>query len=121
MCIMEVRAGQRTSTIAQAMAHNVGTIERDLELFIPLLEARQDDDALKLIQEAMASMSDAYASFLQVFANEVKTEAHYLSDEVTGNERHHEMDHHDATMIDDVIGPRLPHMTPIAERERDMA
>lgn len=43
MCIMEVRLGQRDSTIAQACAHNIGTVLSDLELFRPVLKARNPE------------------------------------------------------------------------------
>jgi len=89
MCVMEIRSGQRTSTMAQAMAHNVGTIRSDLELFLPLIEARGDIEARILIQEAQEHMDEAYARFVQVFANEVSREIAHVHDEPIGNERIH--------------------------------
>lgn len=43
MCIMEVRLGQRDSTIAQALAHNVATVLSDIGLFRPVLRARHPE------------------------------------------------------------------------------
>lgn len=88
MCIMEVRAGQRSSTIAQAMAHNVGTIERDLDMFVPLLEARGEVALLKTIEEAHEAMKVAYARFLDCFKHEIEHEVH------SGHDHSHHDDHH---------------------------
>lgn len=82
---MEVRPGQRSSTIAQAMAHNLSTIERDLDMFRPLLEARGETELLTEIEQGHEHMKRAYACFLNVFTIEVKTEVH------SG----HDHEHHD--------------------------
>jgi hypothetical protein len=46
MCIMEVRVGQKTSTIAQAMFHNTYTLLGDLDMLLEVLKARKDHDSL---------------------------------------------------------------------------
>jgi hypothetical protein len=71
MCIMEVRPGQHAATIAQAMAHNVSTIQRDLEMFKPLLKARGETLTLAKVDVANRYMTEAYELFLEVFASEV--------------------------------------------------
>ncbi len=72
MCIMEVRAGQRSSTIAQAMAHNTSTIERDLDMLRELMKARGEcETALAQIDAAQADLKSAYERFLAMFAREI--------------------------------------------------
>jgi|ERR1043166_5310238 len=74
MCIMEVRPGQKSSTIAQAMAHNVSTIERDMDMFEELLKAREDFESLDTVQEAHLMLKRAYANLLMQFGIEVAKE-----------------------------------------------
>lgn len=94
MCIMEVRPGQRSSTIAQAMAHNTSTVERDLDMFKPLLEARGEAALLRRIETAHQHLKEAYALFLSVFADEVTTEVHVHGD-VDHGDHSHERPAHD--------------------------
>ena len=93
MCIMEVRPGQRSATIAQAMAHNLSTIERDLDMFEPLLAARGESADLDNIRQGHEHMKAAYAAFLAVFVHEVdaevKTGHDGQSDHEHGSERVH--------------------------------
>lgn len=93
MCVMEIRPGQRSATMAQAMAHNVRTICSDLDLFKPILEARGEDEALTLLNEAKLYMDGAYERFLHIFADEVTHEITGkhpdYHDEIVGNEREH--------------------------------
>lgn len=82
MCIMEVRPEQHAATIAQAMAHNTSTIDRDLEMFVELLRARAHHDpsataALDSVLSAQAQVHRAYAQLLTVFGEEV---AHMAAD-----------------------------------------
>ena len=85
MCIMEVRPGQRSSTIAQAMAHNTSTVERDLDMFKPLLAARGEHELLAKVERAHTALKEAYTEFLSVFVTEVYDEVHI----------HGDVDHHD--------------------------
>jgi hypothetical protein len=87
MCIMEVRPGQRSATIAQAMAHNTSTVERDLDMFTPLLRARGETELLAKIECAHEHLRAAYAEFLAVFTEEVKTEV------TSGHDHSHDHDH----------------------------
>lgn len=106
MCIMEVRPGQRSSTIAQAMAHNTSTIERDMDMFEKLLEARKDYDSLATVQHAHSHLREAYAGLLAQFAYEVTEEVqnghdtpHTHDHDENGNERTFvEQAHHDAQL-----------------------
>lgn len=85
MCIMEVRPGQRSSTIAQAMAHNLSTIERDLDMFKPLLEARGEHELLATIEEGHEHMKAAYQHFLDCFIHEIHHEVEHGHDHDHGD------------------------------------
>jgi hypothetical protein len=89
MCIMEVREGQRSSTIAQAMAHNTSTIERDLDMLRALLKARGETALLAEVEEAQRALGNAYQHFLAIFASEIERDvAHqHLPEPTVGNER----------------------------------
>lgn len=87
MCIMEVRPGQRSSTIAQAMAHNVSTIERDLDMLKPLLIARGEHEMLAIIEAGHEAMKTAYEHFLACFVAEIEQEI--------SNGGDHDHDYHD--------------------------
>lgn len=91
MCIMEVRSGQRSSTIAQACAHNTSTVERDLDMFKPLLEARGESDALAEIEAAQRELQSAYTRLMVAFADEITRDvaAGHEADAVIGAERVH--------------------------------
>lgn len=102
MCIMEVRPGQTTATVAQAMAHNTSTIERDLDMFRKLLEARKEGVHLTLVNRAQSLLHEAYAIFLEQFgefvAEEVNPDTH-VHTEQNGHERTFvEQAHHDAQL-----------------------
>lgn len=101
MCIMEVRAGQHASTIAQAMAHNASTLDRDLDMFKSLLNARGDTETLDVVNRAQRSVHRAYETLLDVFEEEIHTHEHqaHLDDEPVGSERSLvEAAHHDAEL-----------------------
>lgn len=98
MCIMEVRLGQRDSTIAQALAHNTGTILADIELFRPILKARAPQ-YLPVLDQFQAELSLASRTALQLWATLVEAVVaadpdtpHSHSHEVAGNERDHVYD-----------------------------
>lgn len=74
MCIMEVRPSQRSATIAQALAHNTSTIERDMDMFEALVAARGEDDLLAQLHQAHGHLRAAYAGLLAVFGEEVAAE-----------------------------------------------
>jgi hypothetical protein len=67
MCIMEVRLGQRDSTIAQALAHNIGTVLSDIELFRPVLKARHPE-MLGVLDRFQAELSTTSRSALNLWA-----------------------------------------------------
>lgn len=90
MCIMEVRPGQRSSTIAQAMAHNTSTIERDLDMFEELLSARGESELLAQVQHAHNHLRHAYAGLLSVFGQEVATEVEDTAGHLHTHDKGHE-------------------------------
>lgn len=101
MCIMEVRPGQAASTIAQAMAHNTSTVERDMDMFEELLKARGDFESLRTIVQAHGKLREAYAILLMQFGIEVGREVQngkgHMHSHDHGNERSLvEQAHHDA-------------------------
>jgi hypothetical protein len=97
---MEVRPGQRTATVAQAMAHNTKTIESDLDMFRKLLEARKDGAHVDMVNRAQKLLGEAYAIFLEQFGEFVAEEDNpdtHVHDHDHGHERTFvEQAHHDA-------------------------
>lgn len=103
MCIMEVRPGQKSSTIAQALAHNCSTVERDMDMFELLVKARGDEDLLNDLQHAHDHLRKAYAILLMNFGMEVaqavQDEEGHVHNRDHGNERSFtEQAHHDASL-----------------------
>jgi hypothetical protein len=76
VCVMEVRAGQRSSTIAQACAHNTATVERDVNMFRKLLEARGDTAKAADLAQAQRELQKAEANLLELFGEFVSAEYH---------------------------------------------
>jgi hypothetical protein len=74
MCIMEVRKGQHSSTIGQACAHNVKTVEGDLQLFRELLGVRSPERVPELLA-AHAKVEDAYRALLSLYGTLLGDEA----------------------------------------------
>lgn len=87
MCIMEVREGQHTSTIAQAMAHNTNTVIGDMDMLEKLMAKRGEDDLLVAVKRAHDNLRRAYADLLDVFGEECASEVMDRAGHVHGNER----------------------------------
>lgn len=92
MCIMEVRADQRSTTIAQALAHNVCTSKGDLEMFRTLLKARGEGELIPTVEQAYGHILHAYAELMDVFGEEVARHhmdaaGHVHDDHEHGSER----------------------------------
>ncbi|MGH7487136.1 MAG: hypothetical protein ACREMY_16265 [bacterium] len=69
---MEVRPGQHRSTIAQACAHNISTIERDMDMFEALLRAEDAGrDVMEDVTVAHAALKVAYDKLLGCFEAEL--------------------------------------------------
>lgn len=98
MCIMEVRAGQKSTTIAQALAHNLSTSDRDFDMFKELLFARKDDELLVAVKHAQELTHRAYTTMLEVYGEELAVEVL------------HEHEHgHDAEHLDEPVGSERDH------------
>ena len=86
MCVMEVRAGQRNSTIAQACAHNVNTVVGDLDMFVSLLRANGHAADAQAAANVQATLSRSYVDLREMFATFAVEEPHNHGESV-GNER----------------------------------
>lgn len=89
MCIMEARPESHKATIAQAMAHNLSTVDRDGDMFIRVLNARRDFEGARTVAHLQEITHRAYAGFLEMFgefAAEITPHAIHSHDS-HGNER----------------------------------
>lgn len=122
MCIMEVRAGQRSSTIAQACAHNIQTVLDDGEMFCTLLTSRGEHERVKAVERSMNNLRRAHADTLELFGE-------FAAEEEATYGRHH--DHDDGTHERTDVG-RISHtdgdhrpdedaLTAIRERDASLA
>lgn len=113
MCIMEVRAGQRSSTIAQACAHNIQTVLDDAEMFCTLLTSRGEHERVKAVRRSMENLKRAHADTLELFGE-------FAGEEEALYGRHH--DHDDGTherltpeeidALDAAVNPNNPGYVP---------
>lgn len=92
MCIMEIRAGQHSSTMIQACAHNLDTVLGDLEMFKGLIVARNRQDILNEVNRANDQIQHAYAGLLGLFTREVASM--HNPDDPRHRESEH-LSHHD--------------------------
>lgn len=76
MCIMEVRAGQHHSTIAQAEAHNVNTVIGDLDMFANVLSTRGEPIKAQRIKEIQESLGAAYDDLMDLYCGMLAREVH---------------------------------------------
>lgn len=101
MCIMEVRPGQHTATMTQAMAHNASTLDRDLDMLLEIVKARGDHMGEATVSQAQYHVHAAYAILLSEFGMEVGA----VAEDDQGHVHEHgsertlvEVAHHDATL-----------------------
>ncbi|SRR6266480_563278 len=71
MCIMEIHAHSERTTMVQAIAHNLSTIDRDLDMLREVAHARQDTDLLDFAETVQRRVQGAYAEALAEFGIEV--------------------------------------------------
>lgn len=64
MCVIEVKKGMHHPTVAQAMAHNTSTVERDMDFLRVYLMARGDTQSLEEIDRASMHLHAAYTILL---------------------------------------------------------
>ncbi len=67
MCEMEVNPQQRTDVILQAMAHNLSTIDRDLDMLREVVKARKEYNKLASVERTQDLVHRAYADMLMEF------------------------------------------------------
>jgi len=75
MCIMEIHAEARRSTMVQAIAHNLSTIDRDLDMLLKVGESRKDRELVDFAQNLQNVVSQAYAIGLTEFGLYVASDA----------------------------------------------
>jgi hypothetical protein len=81
MCVMDVRPSEPSEDITQALTHNLSTVQRDLEMVLPILKARGEHSAHKQVTAALKHLSDSYELMLKAFGNTIvvthKATQHY--------------------------------------------
>jgi hypothetical protein len=96
MCIMEMRPGQKFSTMFMAMSHNQATLLGDVKFLEAILTQRDGGKHLAetkpLIERAVQNMKRAEADWLALFGMAVgeegqDPEGHVHDHEHVGNER----------------------------------
>lgn len=123
MCTMEVRAGQRSSTIAQAMAHNVETVRGDIKMFREVLERRGENERIVALNRAAENLDRAYADFLELFGEFVAEEEaergqHFSEHEQPGDDGTNERVHEDLGRIGHTHGDHRPNEDALAEEAK---
>lgn len=88
MCIMEVRDGQRNSTIAQACAHNLFTVVGDLAMFKTLLEARRAQDGNAITDSRVAEVTQLEAQLHATYETGLHLYGHFAADEALHGHAH---------------------------------
>jgi len=68
---MEIHPGAHKATMYQAIAHNLSTIDRDLDMLRKLANARKDHKMVEFAQELQTKVHQAYADALSEFGIEV--------------------------------------------------
>lgn len=78
MCIMEIHDGAHRNTMIQAIAHNLSTIDRDLDMLVKVGESRNDHDLHEFAESLQKRVHAAYAQALTEFGISL---ANHASDE----------------------------------------
>jgi hypothetical protein len=88
MCIMEIHAHSARTTMVQAIAHNLSTIDRDLDMLLQVAQARKDGQLKQFARSVQDKVHRAYADALVEFGIEVENLASDPDGHVhVGNER----------------------------------
>lgn len=87
--MMEVRPGQRLSTIAQAMAHNTNTVRGDMDMLQELCLARGHNHVIEKLKSALDYLDGAYNEFLTIFSDELKHDLAHHGDTPDPEYNHH--------------------------------
>lgn len=67
MCIMEIHEESTRSAMIQAIAHNLSTIDRDLDMLRKVAESRKDLDLLQWAESLQDTVHREYADALMEF------------------------------------------------------
>lgn len=67
MCIMEIHENSTRSTMIQAIAHNLSTIDRDLDMLLKVALARKDVELGAFAGTVQTTVHKAYAEALEEF------------------------------------------------------
>lgn len=110
MCIMEIHDHAHRNTMIQAIAHNLSTVDRDLDMLVEVGNAREDHELALWAHNLQVAVHRAYADALTEFgislANHVQDDEGHIP---VGNEQ---IGHHRATIIE-----ALDHATKEAKRD----
>lgn len=89
MCIMEIHEHASAATMTQACAHNLSTVDRDIDMVKKVLTARGQHEAVRTFEHAQQYAHHAYADLLELFGEEAATivPAEIHSHDHAGNER----------------------------------
>ena len=73
MCIMEVHEHASSATMTQACAHNLSTVDRDIDMIKKVLTARGQHEAVRTFEHAQQYAHHAYADLLELFGEQAAT------------------------------------------------
>lgn len=89
MCIMEMHDKAHRTTMVQAVAHNLSTIDRDLDMLRKVAESRKDVEMLKFVDSIQIPVNKAYALGLTEFGLYCAQESSDHEGHVHGENGHH--------------------------------
>lgn len=101
---MEVRPGQRLSTIAQAMAHNTNTVRGDMDMLQELCLARGHNHVIEKLKSALDYLDGAYNEFLTIFSDELRHDLEHHGDTPDPLYRHQERTLGDVAGVPSEVG-----------------
>lgn len=73
MCIMEIHEHASQSSMYQAIAHNLSTIDRDLDMMREVAKGRKDVKMLEAVDNLQKRVHEAYADALGEFGMSIGT------------------------------------------------
>lgn len=71
MCIMEIHPGQHACTMVQALLHNSSTVVNDMNMLIPLMDARGELSLVEKVEEVRNDLEEVCEKLLQIYADEL--------------------------------------------------
>lgn len=67
MCIMEIHEHASKSSMIQAIAHNLSTVDRDLDMLRKVANSRNDHEMVEWVNSLQSKVHAAYADALGEF------------------------------------------------------